>query len=68
MDVDSCEYLALPCNPNDIGGDKNTAYAAIKIPGMSHPRCQYVAAEPASMIRPWMKSVSATAKYPPCTR
>ena len=46
VDVDTGEYLAFQYNPNDIGDDKSTAYAAIKIPGMSHPRYQYVAGEP----------------------
>ncbi len=46
VDVDTGDYLAFQYNPNDIGDDKSTAYAAIKIPGMSHPRYQYVAGEP----------------------
>jgi len=46
VDVDTGERLEFQHNPNDIGDDKSTAYAAIKIPGMSHPRYQYVAGEP----------------------
>lgn len=46
VDVDTGERLAFQHNPNDIGDEKSTAYAAIRIPGMSHPRYQYVAGEP----------------------
>ena len=46
VDVDTGDYLDFQYNPNDIVDDKSTAYAAIKIPGMSHPRYQYVAGEP----------------------
>ncbi len=46
VDVDTGDYLDFQYNPNDIVDEKSTAYAAIKIPGMSHPRDQYVAGEP----------------------
>ena len=46
VDVDTGERLAFQHNPNDIGDEKSTAYAAIRIPGMSHPRYQYIAGEP----------------------
>jgi len=46
VDVDTGDYLDFQYNPNDIVDEKSTAYAAIKIPGMSHPRYQYVAGEP----------------------
>ena len=42
VDVDTGDYLDFQYNPNDIVDEKSTAYAAIKIPGMSHPRYQYV--------------------------
>jgi hypothetical protein len=46
VDADTGERLEFQHNPNDITDDKSTDYAAIKIPGMSHPRYQYVAGEP----------------------
>jgi len=36
VDVDTGDYLDFQYNPNDIVDEKSTAYAAIKIPGMSH--------------------------------
>ncbi|HNY26994.1 MAG TPA: hypothetical protein PKH31_06390 [Candidatus Sumerlaeota bacterium] len=45
VDVDTGERLEFQHNPNDIGDEKSTDYAAIKIPGLSHPRYQYVAGE-----------------------
>ena len=39
------QRLTFQHNPNDIVDEKSTAYAAIKIPGLSHPRYQYVAGE-----------------------
>ncbi len=45
VDVDSGARLAFQHNPNDIADEKSTAYANIKVPGMSHPRYQYVAGE-----------------------
>ena len=45
VDYDTRERLEFQYNPNEIVDDKATDYAAIKIPGMSHPRYQYVAGE-----------------------
>ena len=45
VDADNGERLEFQYNPNDITDDKSTAYATIKIPGMSHPRYQYVSGE-----------------------
>ena len=45
-DVDTGEYPDFRRNLNDIADEKSAAYAVIKIPGMSHPRYQYVAGEP----------------------
>ena len=45
VDVDTGEYLEFQYNPSEIADDKSTAYAVIKIPGMSHPRYQFVAGE-----------------------
>ncbi len=46
VDVETGQRLEFQHNPNDIVDEKSTAYAAIKIPGLSHPRYQYVAGEP----------------------
>ncbi len=46
VDYDNRERLEFQYNPNEIVDDKSTDYAAIKIPGMSHPRYQFVAGEP----------------------
>ncbi len=46
VDVVTRERLEFQYNPNEIVDEKSTAYAAIKIPGLSHPRYQYVAGEP----------------------
>ena len=46
VDVETGDYLDFQYNPNDIVDDKSTSYASIKIPGMSHPRYQYVSGEP----------------------
>ena len=46
VDIDTGDYLDFQYNPNDIADEKTTAYATIRIPGMSHPRYQYVAGEP----------------------
>ncbi len=50
VDVATGERLEFQHNPNDIGDDKSAAYATIKIPGMSHPRYQYVAGEPRRIV------------------
>ena len=46
VDVETGQRLEFQHNPNDILDEKSTAYAAIKIPGLSHPRYQYVSGEP----------------------
>jgi len=46
VDVETGEVLPFQYNPEEITDDKSTDYAAIKIPGMSHPRYQFVAGEP----------------------
>lgn len=45
VDVDTGERLEFQYNPSEITDEKGTDYAAIKIPGLSHPRYQYVAGE-----------------------
>ncbi|CAM2066710.1 CIS-tube domain-containing protein [Sulfidibacter corallicola] len=45
VDIDTSERLAFQFNPNEIVDEKSTAYATIRIPGMSHPRYQFVAGE-----------------------
>ena len=50
VDVETGQRLEFQYNPNDIVDEKSTAYAAIKIPGLSHPRYQYVAGEPRKII------------------
>lgn len=46
VDIETGDYLDFQYNPHDITDDKSTSFASIKIPGMSHPRYQYVAGEP----------------------
>ena len=45
VDTVTRERLAFQYNPNDIVDSKATSYASIVVPGMSHPRYQYVAGE-----------------------
>lgn len=45
IDVQTGKRLIFQLNPSEISDDKSTSYAAIKIPGMSHPRYQYVSGE-----------------------
>jgi hypothetical protein len=45
VDYDNQDRLEFQYNPNEIVDEKSTDYAAIKIPGMSHPRYQFVAGE-----------------------
>lgn len=45
VDVVTRESLEFQYNPDEITDDKSTDFATIKIPGMSHPRYQYVAGE-----------------------
>ena len=41
VDVETGQRLEFQYNPNDIVDEKSTAYAAIKIPGLSHPRYRF---------------------------
>ena len=50
VDADTGERLEFQYNPNNISDEKSTSYAAIKIPGMSHPRYQYIAGEPRRIV------------------
>lgn len=45
VDVVTRERLAFQYNPNDIVDSKATTYATLVVPGMSHPRYQYVAGD-----------------------
>ncbi|MHB9038479.1 MAG: hypothetical protein ACYC64_17645 [Armatimonadota bacterium] len=45
VDVVTRESLAFQYNPDEITDDKSTDYATIKVPGMSHPRYQFVSGE-----------------------
>ncbi|MHB9037087.1 MAG: hypothetical protein ACYC64_10485 [Armatimonadota bacterium] len=45
VDVVTRESLEFQYNPDDITDDKSTDYATIKVPGMSHPRYQFVSGE-----------------------
>ena len=42
IDVETRERLEFQYNPSEIGDDKSANYADIAIPGISHPRQQYV--------------------------
>ncbi|HNT88352.1 MAG TPA: hypothetical protein PKL84_10855, partial [Candidatus Hydrogenedentes bacterium] len=46
VDIETNDRLEFQYNPDDIADDKATDYAAVQIPGMSHPRYQYVAGKP----------------------
>jgi hypothetical protein len=45
VDVVTRESLAFQYNPDEIMDEKSTDYATIKVPGMSHPRYQFVSGE-----------------------
>ena len=45
VDVVTRESLEFQYNPGEINDEKSTDFATIKVPGMSHPRYQYVAGE-----------------------
>lgn len=45
VDVVTRESLEFQYNPDEISDEKSTDFATIKVPGMSHPRYQYVAGE-----------------------
>ena len=40
-EVDSGEQITFDLNPEEFDDSKETNYAAIEIPGMSHPKLQY---------------------------
>ena len=46
VDIETGETLDFQYNPSEITDEKSTTYASIKIPGMSHPRYQYISGEP----------------------
>ncbi len=50
VDADTGDRLEFQYNPNNISDEKSTSYATIKVPGMSHPRYQYVAGEPRRIV------------------
>jgi len=45
VDVVTRERLTFQYNPDEIIDEKSTDFASIKVPGMSHPRYQYVSGE-----------------------
>ena len=45
VDLVTGERLAFQFAPNDLKGDRTTGWVSAKVPGMSHPRCQYVSGE-----------------------
>lgn len=45
VDVVTRERLEFQYNPDEITDEKSTDFATIKVPGMSHPRYQFVAGE-----------------------
>jgi hypothetical protein len=45
VDVVTRESLEFQYNPDEISDEKSTDFATIKVPGMSHPRYQYVSGE-----------------------
>jgi len=50
IDADGDGELEFQYNPSEIVDDKATNFAAIRIPGMSHPRYQYVSGEPRKIV------------------
>lgn len=45
VDVVTHERLEFQYNPDEICDEKSTDFTTIKVPGMSHPRYQYVSGE-----------------------
>ena len=45
VDLETRERLEFQYNPNDISDEKGTHYAVVRIPGLSHPKYQFVAGE-----------------------
>lgn len=50
VDADTGDRLEFQYNPSNISDEKSTNYAETKIPGMSHPRYQYVSGEPRRIV------------------
>jgi len=50
IDVDGGGELEFQYNPSEVVDDKATMFAAIRVPGMSHPRYQYVSGEPRKIV------------------
>jgi len=42
VDVETRERLEFQYNPSEIGDSKSSKYADITVPGISHPRHQYI--------------------------
>jgi hypothetical protein len=45
VDVVTHESLSFQYNPDEIADEKGADFASIKVPGVSHPRYQYVAGD-----------------------
>ncbi len=50
IDVDGGGDMEFQYNPSEVVDDKATMFAAIRVPGMSHPRYQYVSGEPRKIV------------------
>jgi len=50
VDADGEGYLEFQYNPSEVLDQKGTMFAAIRVPGMSHPRYQYVSGEPRKIV------------------
>ena len=50
VDADGGGRLEFQYNPSEIVDEKATLWAAVRIPGMSHPRYQYVSGEPRKIV------------------
>jgi len=45
VEAETQEIFEFQYNPSTISDEKSSAYATIKIPGMSHPRYQFISGE-----------------------
>jgi len=50
IDVDGGGDMDFQYSPSEVVDDKATLFAAIRIPGMSHPRYQFVSGEPRKIV------------------
>ena len=50
VDADGGGRLEFQYNPSEIVDDKATNFAGVRVPGMSHPRYQYVAGEARKIV------------------